>query len=94
MLTHTLGYPRIGASREMKKACEHYWSGVIGEQELLDASQKEKQLRWQAQLDAGMDLVACNDFSLYDHVQDMSSMLGVIPKRFTPLHNVLSEMDS
>ena len=93
MLTHTLGYPRIGASREMKKACERYWSGAIGEQELLDASQKEKQLRWQAQLDAGMDLVACNDFSLYDHVQDMSSMLGVIPKRFTPLHNVLSEMD-
>lgn len=93
MLTHTLGYPRIGASREMKKACERYWSGAIGEQELLDASQKEKQLRWQAQLDAGMDLVVCNDFSLYDHVQDMSSMLGVIPKRFTPLHNVLSEMD-
>ena len=93
MLTHTLGYPRIGASREMKKACERYWSGSISEQDLLDASQKEKHLRWQVQLDAGMDLVACNDFSLYDHVQDMSSMLGVIPKRFHPLRNKLSDMD-
>lgn len=93
MLTHTLGYPRIGASREIKKACERYWSGSISLQELLDASQKEKQLRWQAQIDARIDLVACNDFSLYDHVQDMSCMLGVVPKRFEPLRNELSETD-
>ena len=27
MLTHNLGYPRIGSHRELKKACELYWSG-------------------------------------------------------------------
>ena len=25
MLTHNLGYPRMGSHRELKKACEHHW---------------------------------------------------------------------
>jgi 5-methyltetrahydropteroyltriglutamate--homocysteine methyltransferase len=29
MQTHILGYPRIGSKRELKKACEQYWSGKI-----------------------------------------------------------------
>jgi len=29
MQTHNLGYPRIGSRRELKKACEQYWSGKI-----------------------------------------------------------------
>ena len=29
MQTHILGYPRIGSQRELKKACEQYWSGKI-----------------------------------------------------------------
>ena len=29
MQTNNLGYPRIGSNRELKKACEQYWSGKI-----------------------------------------------------------------
>src|SRR5258708_28410861 len=32
--TTTLGYPRIGRNRELKQACEAYWSGKIGEEDL------------------------------------------------------------
>ncbi|MEO9023170.1 MAG: hypothetical protein ABI290_13645, partial [Ginsengibacter sp.] len=34
MLTHNLGYPRIGSHRELKKASELYWSGKISANEL------------------------------------------------------------
>jgi len=30
-----LGYPRIGARRELKWALERYWAGQGGEQDLL-----------------------------------------------------------
>ena len=29
-LTHNLGFPRIGARRELKHALEAYWRGDIG----------------------------------------------------------------
>jgi len=93
MLTHTLGYPRLGAFREIKKACEGYWKGALDEKALRSASLEEKHRRWRAQQEAGMDLVACNDFSLYDHVQDMSFMLGVIPERYKPLCQNVSDLD-
>jgi anaerobic C4-dicarboxylate transporter len=35
MQTHNLGYPRIGSKRELKKACEQYWSGKISVVELI-----------------------------------------------------------
>jgi 5-methyltetrahydropteroyltriglutamate--homocysteine methyltransferase len=28
-LTHNLGFPRIGAQKELKRALEAYWSGDI-----------------------------------------------------------------
>ncbi len=93
MLTHSLGYPRIGAFREIKKACEGYWKRALDEAGLRTASLEEKQRRWRVQQEAGMDLVSCNDFSLYDHVQDMSFMLGVIPERYKPLCHRLSDID-
>ncbi len=36
-------------------------------------------------MEAGLDLIPCNDFSLYDQVLDMSLMLGAIPQRFVPV---------
>ncbi|MGD2034100.1 MAG: 5-methyltetrahydropteroyltriglutamate--homocysteine S-methyltransferase [Bacteroidales bacterium] len=93
MLTHNLGYPRIGARRELKKACENYWAGKIGEQELLNAGRLERQKNWKIQKDLGIDLIPCNDFSFYDHVQDMSFMLDAIPDRYRPLEGFLPETD-
>lgn len=85
MLTQNLGYPRIGSQRQLKKACEQYWAGKITLGELKEIARKIKEANWQTQLDAGIDLIPCNDFSFYDHVLDTSLMLGVIPRRYTPL---------
>ncbi|MBU4686634.1 hypothetical protein KC224_08925, partial [Cedecea davisae] len=32
---HTLGFPRVGLKRELKKAQESYWAGNISREELL-----------------------------------------------------------
>jgi 5-methyltetrahydropteroyltriglutamate--homocysteine methyltransferase len=85
MKTQNLGYPRIGSQRQLKKACEQYWAGVIDLKDLQSTAFKIRDENWQTQLQAGMDLIPCNDFSFYDQVLDMSLMLGVIPKRYTPV---------
>jgi 5-methyltetrahydropteroyltriglutamate--homocysteine methyltransferase len=85
MLTQNLGYPRIGSQRQLKKACENYWAGKIELRELKEVARQIKEANWQTQLDAGIDLIPCNDFSFYDQVLDTSLMLGVIPQRYTPV---------
>jgi 5-methyltetrahydropteroyltriglutamate--homocysteine methyltransferase len=91
MLTQNLGYPRIGSQRQLKKACEQYWTGKIDLEELNQVARKIKEENWQTQLDAGIDLIPCNDFSFYDQVLDTSMLLGVIPHRYSP---VLSQVKS
>lgn len=85
MKTQNLGYPRIGDQRQLKKACENYWAGRIGLAELKDIAHKIREENWKTQLDAGIDLIPCNDFSLYDQTLDTSLLLGAIPARYTPL---------
>lgn len=85
MLTQNLGYPRIGGQRQLKKACEQYWAGKIDLNDLNTVARKIKEENWQTQLDAGIDLIPCNDFSFYDQVLDMSLLLGVIPQRYSPV---------
>lgn len=88
MLTQNLGYPRIGGQRQLKKACEQYWAGKIDLKELHGVGRIIKQENWQTQLDAGIDLVPCNDFSFYDQMLDMSFLLGVVPGRYSPILQV------
>jgi 5-methyltetrahydropteroyltriglutamate--homocysteine methyltransferase len=85
MLTQNLGYPRIGGQRQLKKASENYWAGKIDQNELNAAARKIREENWQTQLDAGIDLIPCNDFSFYDQVLDTSLLLGVIPQRYSPV---------
>ncbi|WP_192347592.1 5-methyltetrahydropteroyltriglutamate--homocysteine S-methyltransferase [Algoriphagus sp. Y33] len=82
MQTHNLGYPRIGSHRELKKACEQYWSGKITLSDLLTAGESIRKDNWKLQKDSGIDLVPSNDFSFYDQVLDMSLMVGAIPERY------------
>lgn len=82
MRTHILGYPRIGSNRELKKACELYWSGKITLNELLNAGRDICNRNWQTQKQAGIDLIPCNDFSYYDHILDMTLTVGAIPKKY------------
>ncbi|MCF6353917.1 MAG: 5-methyltetrahydropteroyltriglutamate--homocysteine S-methyltransferase [Candidatus Polarisedimenticolaceae bacterium] len=80
--THNLGFPRIGAQRELKKALESYWSGQIDAGQLEKAGQELRAHHWQQQQAAGLDLIPVGDFSWYDHILDMSAMLGAVPERF------------
>ena len=82
MKTTVLGYPRIGEQRALKKAIESYWKGDVDKNELLSVCSEIKKKNWLNQNQAGIDLIPSNDFSLYDHVLDMSIMLGCIPERF------------
>ncbi|MDV3505972.1 5-methyltetrahydropteroyltriglutamate--homocysteine S-methyltransferase [Elizabethkingia anophelis] len=86
MQTHNLGYPRIGKKRELKKACEQYWSEKIIQKELLDVSRRIINENLKLQQEAGIDLIPVNDFSFYDHVLDMTLTLGAIPQRY---HDVI-----
>ncbi|MGK2914055.1 MAG: 5-methyltetrahydropteroyltriglutamate--homocysteine S-methyltransferase, partial [Porticoccaceae bacterium] len=81
-LTHNLGFPRIGAQRELKQALERYWRGEAGQSELLATGRELRARHWQLQADAGLDWLPVGDFSFYDQVLDLSALLGVVPERF------------
>lgn len=76
------GYPRIGRHRELKRALEGYWSGRRTAEELDATAAQIRAANWRTQVEAGLDLIPVNDFSLYDQMLDMSILLGAIPDRF------------
>ncbi|MDR9440901.1 MAG: 5-methyltetrahydropteroyltriglutamate--homocysteine S-methyltransferase [Halomonas sp.] len=81
-LAHIIGYPRIDADRELKRATEAYWQGDI-DREALEATGRALRLaNWAAQREAGLDLVTVGDFAFYDQVLDVSVLLGAVPARF------------
>jgi len=82
MITHNLGYPRIGDDRQLKKLVESYWKDEINKATLVEETGNLRRKHWNVQKDAGIDLVPCNDFSLYDHVLDTAILLGAIPERY------------
>ncbi|SMO86429.1 5-methyltetrahydropteroyltriglutamate--homocysteine S-methyltransferase [Fodinibius sediminis] len=85
MLTHNIGYPRIGAERELKKIIESYWAGDIDKANLLETTKELRVKHWATQKEADIDLVPSNDFSLYDQVLDTTLLVGAIPERYRHL---------
>ncbi len=85
MLKNNLGYPRIGTRRQLKKACESYWAGRIELAELLAVASQLRAAHWKLQAEAGVDLIPCNDFSLYDQVLDTAVTVGAVPGRYLPV---------
>jgi len=83
-VAHSLGFPRIGADRELKKALEAYWKGDLSEDELRQIGRQLRAAHWQLQADAGIDLLPVGDFAWYDQVLTHSLMFGVVPERFRP----------
>lgn len=81
-VAHSLGFPRIGARRELKFAQEAYWKGDITQEELLDVGVQLRRRHWQQQQAAGLDFVSVGDFSWYDQVLDTTALLGAVPGRF------------
>jgi 5-methyltetrahydropteroyltriglutamate--homocysteine methyltransferase len=81
----TLGFPRIGAKRELKIALESYWRGDTTAADLQDTARELRLRHWQLQRDAGADVVPCNDFALYDHVLDTAFLFDAIPDHYRVL---------
>ncbi|CFQ93834.1 5-methyltetrahydropteroyltriglutamate/homocysteine S-methyltransferase [Yersinia enterocolitica] len=81
ILNHTLGFPRVGLKRELKKAQESYWAGNSTQEELLNVGRELRACHWQQQQQAGVDLVPVGDFAWYDHVLTTSLLLGNVPER-------------
>jgi len=83
-VAHSLGFPRIGADRELKKALEAYWKGDLSEAELRQVGRELRAAHWQLQANAGIELLPAGDFAWYDQVLTHSLMFGVVPERFRP----------
>ncbi|WP_395027188.1 5-methyltetrahydropteroyltriglutamate--homocysteine S-methyltransferase [Comamonas odontotermitis] len=81
---HNLGFPRIGAQRELKFALESYWKGESSRSELTTLGAQLRARHWASQQD--LDLVPVGDFSFYDQVLDMSFTLGNLPERVQGFH--------
>ncbi|QLI80142.1 5-methyltetrahydropteroyltriglutamate--homocysteine S-methyltransferase [Chitinibacter fontanus] len=79
---HVLGFPRIGAQRELKFAVEKFWRGEITEAELTQVGQTLRRQHWAWQAEAGLDFVTVGDFAWYDQILNTAALLGAIPARF------------
>lgn len=82
--THNLGFPRIGAKRELKFALESYWKGQSTRDTLKALGKDLRQRHWSLQ--SALDLSPVGDFSFYDQVLDMSFTLGHLPERVIGFH--------
>src|SRR3954470_20258924 len=79
---HILGFPRIGAQRELKFALETLWSGASNVAVLQETGRNLRERHWAQQAQAGMDSVAVGDFAWYDQVLNTLALLGALPARF------------
>ena len=93
MKTNVLGYPRIGAKRELKKVSEKYWKGTATKTELVEMGKQLKLYNWKLMQKAGVDLIPSNDFSFYDQVLDATLTYGCIPARYQTIKEKESKLD-
>src|SRR6266704_1744725 len=66
-IASNLGFPPLGAARELKRATEGYWAGRLSAQQLLAT---------------GADRIPANDFSFYDRMLDTCALVGAVPPRY------------
>ncbi|PZP85226.1 MAG: 5-methyltetrahydropteroyltriglutamate--homocysteine S-methyltransferase [Azospirillum brasilense] len=83
--TAILGFPRIGAQRELKKSLESYWKGDVSQSDLLATAKAIRSENWKRMKDAGIDHIPTGDFAFYDQVLNHSLMFGVVPSRYDAL---------
>ena len=76
------GYPRIGPRRELKWACESYWKGEVGAEELDAVAADLRRDVYSRLSEAEVDELPSNTFSYYDHVLDTAVLFDLVPARF------------
>ena len=84
-LTANLGFPRIGADRELKKSLEAYWKGDSSADQLEATARAIRATNWKRQQQAGLNFIPSGEFSFYDQVLDHTLMFGAIPSRYEKL---------
>ncbi len=90
--TSVIGFPRVGAHRELKFAIEKYFAGKVSADEVQKTAAEMREYGWKKQKDAGISFIASNDFSFYDNMLDTAFMLNAIPSRYAKLG--LSPLDT
>ena len=83
-ILHNLGFPNIGAQRELKFALESYWRGESDLSALRTVGATLRRRHWDLQ--KNLDFVPVGDFSFYDRMLDTSFMLGNLPERVLDFH--------
>ncbi len=81
-LSSNLGFPPLGAARELKRATEGYWSGKVTRDQLVATGAELRKRHWQLQQSLGVDRIPSNDFSFYDRMLDTSALVGAVPPRY------------
>lgn len=92
MKTSIIGYPRIGALRELKFASEKYFRQEIKAEEMLETAKNIRLKNCTVQNENGIDYIPSNDFSFYDNMLDTAVLLNAVPERYRALK--LSELDT
>ncbi|ANJ67865.1 5-methyltetrahydropteroyltriglutamate--homocysteine S-methyltransferase [Halothiobacillus diazotrophicus] len=92
LITHTLGFPRIGDRRALKWALEAYWRGDDTADRLHATGHAIRQQILDDHVAAGITRPPVGDFSFYDHVADTALLFGQTPRRFGPMANTLDNL--
>ncbi|MCZ4331168.1 5-methyltetrahydropteroyltriglutamate--homocysteine S-methyltransferase [Castellaniella denitrificans] len=93
-IIHNLGFPRIGAARELKRAQEAYWAGKSDLDSLLATGRELRARHWAIQRAAGAQWVPVGDFAWYDHILEWTTLLGAVPARFGQPDDAPVELDT
>lgn len=85
MKISVIGYPRVGALRELKFTTEKYFKGVLTKDELKAMASKLREMHWNVQNKNKIDFIPSNDFSFYDNLLDTAVLLNAVPKCYKQL---------
>ena len=85
MKTSIIGWPRVGANRELKFASERYFRGELERSGLEAVARELRAAHWRAQNESKIDFIPSGDFSYYDGTLDLAANLNAIPRRFREL---------
>lgn len=92
MQTTIVGFPRVGANRELKFATEEYFRREITEEQLEAIAKTLRQTHWNTLQTQQLDWIPSGDFSFFDTVLDAAVLFNLIPQKYQALN--LSKLET
>ena len=80
--TACIGFCRSKNNTELSNKVNEFLTGKIEEEELISYCNNVKIDNWKTQKKSGIDIIPCNDFSMYDLMLDATCLLGNIQRRY------------